>query len=149
MTEVQELVAALRFPQNSVAYGALKELTALSQDSDYVYFFFDDFCAMLEDPNSYVRNRGLVLMAQNARWDMDGKLDRTLDAYLAHVTDEKPITARQCIQNLSHVVRAKPMLAPRIRAALEAADFSRYPDSMSSLLEKDRMEILKQISAIH
>lgn len=149
MADVEELVKALRFPQDKVAHGALKELTALSQVSPQVYPFFDDFCAMLEDSNSYVRNRGLALIAQNARWDRSGKLDRALDAYLAHVMDEKPITARQCIQNLSHILQAKPELAPRIRAALAAADFSRCADSMSPLLERDRIKILKQISAVH
>jgi len=149
MDSTAELVANLRFPENKAAYAALKELTARSRHSDQVYSYFDEFAAMLEDSNSLVRNRGLVLIAENARWDDSGKLKGILDQYLCHILDEKPITARQCIQNLSHILAAKPGLASKIRAALEAADFSVYPDSMSPLLEKDRIKILKQIDKIH
>lgn len=149
MDSTAELVANLRSPENKTAYGALKELTARSQASDQVYPFFDEFVSLLEHENSLVRNRGLVLMAHNARWDAAGKLDYALDAYLIHILDEKPITARQCIQNLSHILTAEPTLAPKIRAALEAADFSVYPDSMTPLLEKDRIKILKKIDKIH
>ncbi|MCI9155517.1 MAG: SufBD protein [Lawsonibacter sp.] len=145
MDSTTELVANLRFPKDKIAYAALKELTARSQTSDQVYPFFDEFVAMLGDKNSLVRNRGLVLIAQNARWDADEKLDQTLDAYLDHIMDEKPITARQCIQNLIYILAAKPALASKIRAALESADFSAYPDSLSPLLEKDRIRVLKQI----
>ena len=149
MDSTAELVANLRFSENKTAYGALKELTARSQASDQVYPFFDEFVSLLEDENSLVRNRGLVLIAHNARWDTAGKLDRALDSYLAHILDEKPITARQCVQNLSHIVAARPALASKIRTALEHADFSGYPDSMAPLLEKDRIKILKQIDKLH
>lgn len=145
MDPVEELVQNLRFPQDKVAYAALKELIARSQATDQVYSFFDEFVTMLEDENSLLRNRGLALIAHNARWDIGGKLDGVLDAYLAHILDEKPITARQCVQNLSYIVAARPDLASKIRTALEYEDFSVYPDSMAPLLEKDRITILKQI----
>lgn len=146
MPRVPELVASLRAPDSKAAYGALKELTALSDRSDQVYPYFDDFAAMLDDPSSYVRTRGLTLLARNARWDRAGKLEGVLDAYLAHVTDEKPITARQCIQQLRYILDARPQLAPRVRAALEGADFSAYPDSMAPLLLRDAMSILNRIA---
>lgn len=149
MDSTKELVANLRFPQNKVAYAALKELIARSQTSNQVYPFFDEFVSLLEDENSLVRNRGLALIAYNARWDTAGKLDGVLNIYLAHILDEKPITARQCVQNLSHIVAARPALVPKIRTALEDADFSGYPDSMAPLLEKDRVKILKQMDKIH
>ena len=149
MDSTKELVANLRFPQNKVAYAALKELIARSQTSNQVYHFFDEFVSLLEDENSLVRNRGLALVAHNARWDTAGKLDGVLNIYLAHILDERPITARQCVQNLSHIVAARPALVPKIRTALEDADFSVYPDSMAPLLEKDRVKILKQMDKIH
>ena len=31
----------------------------------------------------------------NAHWDREGKFDALLDEFLSHVTDVKPITARQ------------------------------------------------------
>lgn len=146
MGTINQLVANLTFPQNKVAYAAMKELEALSKQSDQVYPYFETFLSMLDDPNSYVRSRGIILLAQNARWDREGKLDWAIDAYLVHITDEKPITARRCIQSLKLILDAKPELGMKIRTALEQADFSGYPDSMSPLLEKDRLAILKQIN---
>ena len=148
MEALDQLAANLTAPQNKVGCGAMKELEVISQTSDRVYSYFDHFLALLDHPNSYVRNRAMVLTAQNARWDGEGKLDRELDRYLAHILDEKPITARQCVQNLSHILAAKPHLAPKVRAALEGADFTRYPDSMTPLLQRDAIKILKQIDAI-
>ena len=49
MDSTEELVANLRFPQNKVAYTALKELIARSQTSNQVYPFFDEFVSLLED----------------------------------------------------------------------------------------------------
>ena len=148
MEELEQLVSNLTAPKNKVGCGAMKELETISQASSQVYSYFDRFLALLAHPNSYVRNRALVLTAQNARWDREGKLDRALDRYLVHILDEKPITARQCVQNLSHILTAKPHLSPKVRAALEGADFTRYPDSMAPLLQRDAIKILKQIDAI-
>ena len=49
---------------------------------------------MLENKNSFVRTRGLVLIAENAIWDEKASLTSFFDSYLQHITDEKPITAR-------------------------------------------------------
>ena len=103
---------------------------------------------MLASPNSYARTKGLVLNAKNAKWDANGNVTRELDCDLTHITGEKPIAARQCIQSLSDILAAKPNLAAKIWAALESADFSRYPDSMYPLLQKDVIERLKRIDAI-
>lgn len=148
MGELDQLVANLTAPVNKVGCGAMRELAAIAQTSDQAYPYFDRLLALLDHPNSLVRNRALTLAAQNARWDGEGKLDRDLDHYLSHINDDKPITARQCIQNLSHILAAKPHLAPKIRKALEGADFTRYPDSMAPLLQRDAIKILKQIDAI-
>lgn len=148
MEEVQQWVEQLTAPQPKIGYAALLALVEWSGRSDQVFPYLDQFFAMLDSPNSYVRTRGLILIAKNARWDTAGRVERGLDTYLAHITDEKPITARQCIQSLADLLAAKPNLARNIRAALESADFSRYPDSMSPLLQKDAIKRLKQIDAI-
>ena len=53
------------------------------------------------------------------------------------MTDEKPITARQCIQALARVGMAKPQYIPQILSCFHNADLSKYKDSMHPLLEKD------------
>lgn len=58
----------------------------------------------------------------------------------SHVTDEKPITARQCIKALAQIGQAKREYIPTILQALRNADLSKYKDSMRPLIEKDILE---------
>ena len=94
---------------------------------------------------SLVRNRAISILAANARWDTDGKFDALLDEFLSHVTDAKPITARQCIAALPEIAAARPELSPRIRSVLEQADLTGYPDSMQPLVLKDIVTVLQKI----
>ncbi|MCR2028738.1 hypothetical protein [Adlercreutzia muris] len=139
---VREWVSRLRSPDNKVAYCALKELVEASGRSIVVYAHLDSFINMMRDSNSYVRTRGLTLIACNARWDAAGRIDGIIDEYLQHATDEKPITARQCVKSLRQLAEAKPALALCIADALRNADVSKYPDSMRPLVQKDICETL-------
>ena len=68
---------------------------------------------------------------------MENRFDAILPEFLSHVTDEKPITARQCIQALAQVGLAKPRYIPQILDCFRNADLSKYKDSMRPLIEKD------------
>ena len=76
------------------------------------------------------------------------KTNLILKDYLSHVTDEKPITARQCIKALAEVGQAKPQYIPEIVSALRSADLSRYKDSMRPLIEKDILETTEKLAGI-
>ena len=56
--------------------------------------------------------------------------------------NEKPITARQCVQALAELGTAKPQYIPEILRSLENADLSRYRDSMRPLIERDIAETI-------
>ena len=130
------------------AYALTRQITAESKESDVWYPCFDSFTALLRHRNSLVRNRAISILAANARWDGEGKFDALLDEFLSHVTDVKPITARQCVAALPEIAEAKPDLIPRIRASLEQADLSGYPDSMQPLVLKDIVAALEKISTL-
>lgn len=66
-----------------------------SKNSNAVYSYMDDLRDMLDSVNPYIRTRALILIASNAKWYVDYKLDEIIDAYLKHITDVKQITARQ------------------------------------------------------
>ena len=68
-----------------------------------------------------------------------------LDDYLSHATDEKPITARQCIKALAQVGKAKPQYISRILGCFHSADLSKYKDSMRPLIEQDMAETEKML----
>ena len=67
------------------------------------------------------------------------------DKYLKHITDAKPITARQCIKLLPIIAKHKPELKNDVLSALHKADISIYEDSMQSLVYKDIQKTLKVI----
>ena len=85
----------------------------MSAEGNCLYPHMDKFIAMASSDNSYVCMRGLALIARNAKCDVDGKIDGIIDGYREHVTDEKPICARQCIKLLPLLAEAKPALAPK------------------------------------
>lgn len=145
MCDVKSLVDGLTHKDASYAHKCLKQLQTESAAAALVYPFFDRFVEMLGSDNSYIRTRGIVLLAANAKWDADCKFEQIIDGYLRHIVDDKPITARQCIQTLSTIVRCKPNLKERIEQALHRADLSMYQDSMRPLVKKDIQQALSAI----
>ena len=141
---MEDLISKLTVKDNKYACALADKIISESKESDKWYEYFDDFATLLNHPNSLVRNRAIYILAANAQWDYDNKFDLILPDFLSHITDEKPITARQCIKALAQVGTAKPQYVPKILSCLEAADLFKYNDTMRPLIEKD-IEETKQI----
>lgn len=133
---------------NNVAYKAFQELQKESEETDCVYPFIDRLSDMLDSDNSYIRTRGLTLLAYNEKWDKEYKVDEIIDEYLKHITDVKPITARQCIKLLPIIAKHKPELKNDILSALNKANISIYDYSMQPLVYKDIQKALKEIKKL-
>lgn len=142
---ISETFDLLFHKNNSIAYSALQQLQKESVENNAVYPYMDRLSQMLENDNSYIRTRGLILIAYNAKWDQDFKIDEIIDQYLLHITDKKPITSRQCIKLLPMIALYKPDLKEDIIAALQKADITIYPDSMQPLVYKDIQNALSEI----
>ena len=136
----ENLVANLTLKDDKYACAIADKIISESQDTDEWYGYFDTFASLLNHPKSLVRNRALHILAANAQWDDNNRFDTILSEYLSHITDEKPITARQCIKALAQVGMAKPQYIPRILSCFHDADLSKYKESMRSLIEKDMEE---------
>lgn len=144
-SDLPQLVALLDEKDDKLRYPAFLLLQSRSQCADDVYPFFDVFADKLKSDNSYQRSIGLMLMAQNARWDTLGKLDAAMDEYLSCVHDEKPITVRQCIQALINVVPYKKDLHDKIGQALMSIDIAAMRPTMRKLVLLDILQVLLQI----
>ena len=138
---IAETFELLLDKNNNVAYKALQLLQKESEERNCVYPYMHRLSDMLDSENSYIRTRGLTLLAYNAKWDKDNKIDE----YLKHITDIKPITARQCIKLLPIIAEYKPDLKNDIIYALHKANISIYGDSMQSLVHKDIQKALNEI----
>ena len=143
---MQEIIAKLTAKDDKYACAIADKIISESQDTDDWYEYFDSFASLLNHPKSLVRNRVLYILAANAQWDDENRFDAILDDYLAHVTDEKPITARQCIKALRQIGLAKPQYISRIITHFRNADLSKYKDSMRPLIEQDMAETEKALT---
>ena len=134
---MQEIIAKLTAKDDKYACAIADKIISESHDTNEWYEYFNWFASLLNYPKSLVRNRALNILAANAQWDDENRFDTILDDYLTHITDEKPITARQCIKALRQIGEAKPQYIPRILSCFHGADLSKYKDSMRPLIERD------------
>ncbi len=88
------------------------------EESDRVYCYMDKLADMIDNDNSYIRTRGLTLIAYNAKWDKDNKIDEIIDEYLKYIEDVKPITTRQCIKLLIYADSMQPLVYKDIQNSL-------------------------------
>ena len=143
---IENIIAKLTAKDDTYACAFADKIISESQETDEWYEYFDDFASLLNHPKSFVRNRVLYILAANAQWDEESRFDLIIADFLAHITDEKPITARQCIKDLAQVGSAKPQYVPVILSCLRNADLSKYKDSMRPLIEKDIAETEKRLT---
>ena len=143
---MNEIISMLTAKDDKDACAFADKIISESQETDVWYEHFNTFASLLNHPKSYVRNRVLNIIAANVQWDKENYFDVILDEYLAHVTDEKPITARQCIKALAQVGKARPEYIPRIIECFCKADLSKYKDSMRPLIEHDMAETKKTLT---
>ena len=146
MVMKEDIVSKLTAKDDKYACAFADKIIAESRETDRWYEYFDDFAALLDHPKSLVRNRALYLLAANAQWDAENRFDAVIAGFLSHITDEKPITARQCIKALRQVGLAKPRYIPEILSCLRSADLSKYKDSMRPLIEKYIAETEKTLT---
>ncbi len=136
----ENIVQMLTSKDDKNACALADKIVLESHDTDEWYEYFNEVAKLLDHPKSLVRNRALYILAANAQWDEENRFNRILPDYLKHITDEKPITARQCVKALAEVGQARPQYIPQILSALHSADLSKYKDSMRPLIEKDIAE---------
>ena len=84
-----------------------------------------------------------MLIAENVRWDTEGKFKQAIDRYLTCCVDEKFITARQAIQGLATVVAATNKYNDKIKESLTKLSLDKYKVNQQKLLQKDIAYILK------
>ena len=145
---VPEAFELLFNKNNNIAYKALCELTEESDKTDSLYPYMDRMGAMLLSDNSYIRARGLTLIAHNVKWDKENKIYGLLPEFLKHLADEKPIVTRQCIKLLPIIAKDKPRLRETILSALRKANISFYESSMQLLIYKDMKKAIEEIKAL-
>ncbi len=136
------LVDWLSEKDDRIRYQVLLILQYRSQFFDDVYPFWETFRLKLKSDNSYQSSIGLMLIAENVKWDAENKMESTIDEYLELLNDEKPITIRQCIQSLGKVVPYKPGLNDKIAGKLISFNFISIKETMRKSILLDILNVL-------
>jgi len=143
--EIRFLVQSLSEKDDDARYHAFLLLQSSSREFPFVYEYWSDLEKKLESSNSYQRSLGLMLIAENVRWDRDSRFSRTIGKYLSCCNDEKFITARQAIQGLEAVLKATGKFDNEIRQSLSNLQLSQYKENQQKLVNKDIANITKII----
>ena len=145
MSDLLKKIEDLKGNNHKAGYEIFKELVYMSEKNNSVYQYMDMFIEMMNHPtNSFLRTKCLSLIAVNAKWDNQNKINHIINDYLKHIEDEKTITARQCIQNTVIIAKYKPELIDEILLALENSH-KEYQESMQNLISKDKEKAIYMI----
>ena len=144
--DVELLVGWLSEKDDNFRYKCFLLLIERSEKYQDVYPFWDIFVQKLRDPNSYQRNIGLRMIANNVRWDEQGKFDAICDLYLSCCDDEKPVTVRQCIQGLCQIVPFNTRCHSKVAQKLLSIDIAQRKETRRKILLLDIISILLLIN---
>lgn len=140
--DIPQLVEWLSLKDDNIRYHAFLMLQSRSSLADDVYPFWQILRSKLRSDNSYQRSIGLMLIAENAKWDTEGRMEEAIDEYLALLNDEKPITIRQCVQSLGKIASRKPDLDGKIAEKLIAFDLASVKETMRKSILLDIIDVL-------
>lgn len=143
--DIQILIKWLNEKDDNIRYATFLLLQILSKKDDRVYEHWETFVEKLNDENSYQRSLGLMLIAENIRWDTEDRFAKICTSYLKHCDDEKFITARQCIQGLNSIISQTKKFRKEIIERLTAIDFEKRKDTQKGLLLLDVVEVLGKL----
>jgi hypothetical protein len=146
--DIAQLVAWLEEKDDDLRYKSFLLLQGRSKSFSDVYPYWDIFVEKFKNPNSYQRNIGLKLVAENVRWDVSGKFAEIIALYLSLCDDEKPVTVRQCIQGLCSIVPYKKSLLTQITDKLISIDLMQRKETQRKVLLLDILSVLRSIQKV-
>lgn len=146
MMNVEHTIPLLFDKDTTIAYKALQELENLSETSDALYTYTDQFVEMTKHEKYVIRVRGFRLFCKQAKWDKQNIINEKLPEVIHLLNDDKPTAVRQALTALQDVILYKSELREMLKEEVSNIPYLRYNDSMQNLIYKDMQEILKYIS---
>jgi hypothetical protein len=141
--DIDFLIRNLAEKDNTIRYNAFLLLQAHSKRSALVYEHWNELANKLESDNSFQRSIGVMLLAENVPWDIDGKFNSTIYKYLSCCSDEKFITARQAIQGLTKILNTSNSYDKKIKQHITNLPLEKYKKNQQKLLAKDISQTIK------
>ncbi len=145
--DIPYLAGLLEEKNNDIRYAAFLTLQKRSITHSDVYPFWDTLAQKLDHENSYQRSIGVMLLAENIRWDTENRLNAVLKKYMACFRDEKFISARQAIQSLQWL-KQKPEMIPEVMGELTLVPVDQLPPTQRKLILLDILQALLLIQDV-
>lgn len=124
---VEVLIAAMDSRIARVKFGASKVLRTLSGVAPaLVYPHLGSFRRQLKHENSILRWNAMLVLANLAAVDREGKLDPVMDSYLAPISGPNLIDASNAIRGAAGMALAKPHLANMIARRILEVERASY-----------------------
>lgn len=146
--DIALLCELLSEKDDNLRYKSFLLLQKRSESIADVYPYWDALVEKLNNDNSYQRSIGLMLIAENVRWDKQKKFNALAGRYLALCDDEKPITVRQCIQSLVKIVPFNQDCVSRVVDKLISIDLAQRKDTQRKLLLTDILTVFLECQKI-
>ena len=147
LKEIDRLFVELADKNDKIRYPAYLTLLKITDKKvKWVYDKWVELVEKLSSENSFVRNIGLILLANLAKSDYENRIEKILDEYLEYFEDEKFVTSRLCIQNVWRIAVANKRTRKKIIDKLECSyhenlHFKSHPN----LIKQDIISSLIQI----
>lgn len=139
------IVGCLKEKDKILKNKALPLLQNRSLHNADVYPFWNVFREMLKSEDHEQRGAGIILIACNTRWDLENKIDDTIDEYLLCLNDKDPGIVRQCIQALHQILPYKKHLRASIAESLISVEISDLEETIRKPILIDILEALIEI----
>ncbi len=143
--DIHFLVMLLNEKNDHLRYPAFLVLRERSRSHDDVYPYWEFFHQKFQNANSYQRNIGLVLIAENVKWDKKRLFEKIVDEYLSYCQDEKFITARQTIQSIPIWLPYKPELEEKVVSALIDVPIKNLKDNQKKVILSEIFKVFSKI----
>jgi len=143
--DIAWLVSLLKEKDDQIRYPAFLLLQKRSQRFADVYPFWQAFTEKLSDANSYQRSIGIMLLAENIRWDDQQQFALVFTDFISHFQDEKFITARQTMQTIPLWAKYVQNLLPATVQALINIDIGSFKETQQKLILLDIIHALLAI----
>lgn len=143
--DIQLLVGWLKEKDQEIRNKALLLLQNRSLNHNDVYPFWHVFEEKLKSDHPEQRSIGIMLIADNTKWDRGNKIDEAIDAYLLCLNDKNPVIIRQCIQSLHEILPYKKHLHLSIADSLISVSIPDIEETMRKPVLIDILEVLMVI----
>ena len=140
--DLEFMISMLHSKDTSKAFEYLKGLEALSDNSNILYTYTDEFIKMVYSEKYVIRVRGFRLFCKQAKWDSENIINKNIDSVLVILNDDKPTALRQALAALQDIVLYKKELRNTIKDRILAIDYHKYKDTMYSFISKDIQNLL-------